>query len=83
MSNSLNPNHPTVRALDGHWDKICALIVKKAGGHVAISAAEIEALVTGPEIAMTVQDHDGVLHLRIVPLELGRAIAKREGGLPS
>lgn len=77
----LNPNHPTTQAISDHWHKLCALAVIKAGGHVVITYRDIEAV--PPGVAITVQELQDGLHLRIVDADTADRLARKNGGLPS
>lgn len=78
---SLNPNHPTSRALSDEWHKLAGILVNKAGGHVVITMEDLEDM---PQDAfITVEElHDGI-HLRMVDRKTAERLARENGGLPS
>ena len=76
-----NPNHPVTQAVAEHWHKLAALAVAKAGGHIVITAHDIEQFAPG-ELNITVQELADGLHLRIVDSVEAERLARKEGGLP-
>lgn len=82
MTDALNPNHPTTRALEDQWHKIAALIMHKMGiDHVVISAQDIASM--GGAKAVTAQELSDGLHFRLVDYVTGEKLARMEGGLPT
>lgn len=77
----LNPNHPVTKAMHAEWHKLAALAVMKAGGHIVISMEDLESFPLGG--AVTVQELDDGIHLRIVDAETAERLARKEGGLPA
>lgn len=78
----LNPNHPVVQQAHDHWHKLCALVMLKLGRpHVVITMADVMKL--GDDCnAVTIQELDDGIHLRLVSMEEGNRLARKEGGLP-
>ncbi|WP_213308219.1 hypothetical protein [Paraburkholderia sacchari] len=82
----LNPNHPVMRATDGQWFKIAALLLLKL--------PEAKALITSEDV-MNLGDHFGGemptivvndqadgMHVYLVRESEARFLARNEGGLP-
>lgn len=78
----LNPNHPMTRNMHDHWHKFCALLMLKFGKpHVVITMADVMRL--GDDCnAVTIQELEDGIHLRLVSMEEGERLARKEGGLP-
>jgi threonine dehydratase len=76
----LNPNHPVTQAVHDHWHKLAAFAVMKAGGHIVITADDIDA---AAGMAIVVQEKLDGLHLRIVEPSAAMLLASADGGLPS
>lgn len=77
----LNPNHQMTSAMREHWQKIAALLVHKAGGHVVLTSEDIEG--AGADMFLTIREnHDG-LHLQLVDRATAQRLAREHGGLPS
>lgn len=81
MSFSLNPNHAVTRQMEEHWHKIAAMLVQKSGGHVILSLPDIESFPRNG--CITIQELEDGIHLRIVDERTGKALARKEGGLPT
>ena len=77
----LNPNHTVTDAIRQHWQKLLALLVLRNGGHVVLTLDELRQFPA--DMAIAVQEKDDGLHLRTLPLEEAKALARREGGLPT
>ncbi len=78
---ALNPNHPTSQAIAEHWNKIAAILVHKAGGHVVITHSDIESL---PEfVGITVGENEDGMHIRLVDEATAHRLARENGGLPA
>lgn len=78
---NLNPNHPTSRAVAEHWNRIAAILVHKAGGHVVITPEDINGL--PGFVGITVQEKTDGLHLRLVDEATAHQLARENGGLPA
>lgn len=78
----LNPNNPVVRAANGKWHIICALIMHKLGvKHVEIKEEDIEALnATGQNIGIS--DDKGYVEVFLMTPEESKAALKKYGGMP-
>ena len=78
----LNPNHPTTMALHDSWHVIVAALMVKFGiDHVVITMDDLKKMNHG--IGITVRELEDGIHLQLVSLEEGQALAKAAGGLPS
>lgn len=76
----LNPNHPATSKMHGHWHKIAAILVNRIGrGFTIITAAEVERIAG---LAITIKETAAGIELKIVEMEEGESLAKKEGGLP-
>lgn len=79
---NLNPNHPTTRSLDGQWHKFAAMLMQKFGtDHVVLTALDVISF--GGGRAITVQELDDGIHLRIVDERTADRLAREHGGLPT
>lgn len=80
--NALNPNHPTLQAMDGQWAKMCCLIMQKFGvTEVVITMADLEAAgADGALNCIGVQELDDGLHVTLVSEEEGLRLAALNGG---
>lgn len=77
----INPNHPVTNAMHDQWHKVAALLVLKyGGGHVVITASDLNHV--NPNMAISVQELPDGLHLRILDEQTARRAAAAEGGLP-
>lgn len=80
----LNPNHPVTQAMTTEWHKICAILIHKYNlGEVMITGDDIEALTNDPANNIVVNSGDEGIKLRLVTLEEGMSLARKEGGLRS
>ena len=78
----LNPGHPTTKSLREMWFKLLLITMRKLGtDHVVITAADIEEIPEGS--AVTAQEDQEGLHLRVVDPETARRLAVEYGGLPN
>ncbi len=78
----LNPNHPMTRTVHDHWHKIAALLMAKFNqSHVVITMADVLAMDDGAN-AVTIQELPDGIHIRLVSMEEGERLARKEGGLP-
>lgn len=78
---NLNPNHPVSQAVAEHWNRIAAILVHKAGGHIVITSDDIGSL--PGFVGITVQELDDGLHLRLVDEATAQSLARKHGGLPA
>jgi hypothetical protein len=77
----LNPNHGVTQEVREQWYKIAALLLSRIpGGATTITVPEIEKL-DGKAITVRFSDRDGIV-LKLVTMEGGEMLAKKEGGLP-
>ena len=78
----LNPNHPVTQAVHDQWHKIAGILMMKLGTNaIEITSEDVQAL--GDEERAIVADcRGGHLIVRLVTMEEGARLAKREGGLP-
>lgn len=77
---NLNPNHPTSRTIDQHWHKFAAMLMQKFGAdHVVLTVVDISNI---DGSAITVQELDDGIHLRIVDMATAERLSREHGGLP-
>jgi hypothetical protein len=77
----LNPNHPVTQAIHDHWHKICALMMLKLNQkHIVITMADVLAMGDDAN-AVTIQELPDGIHIRLVSMEEGEVLARKEGGL--
>lgn len=77
----INPNHPMTSAMREQWQKLCAILIAKRGGHETISLDDIKLI--AEEKAISIQEIDNVIHLRLIPIEEAQLLAREHGGLPT
>lgn len=76
----LNPNHPTTSSIHDHWHKIAAALVNRIPkGKTIVTLMELTKL---EGKAITIKETPAGLELRIVSMEEGERLARKEGGLP-
>ena len=82
MSDELNPNHPTTRAVADQWHKIAALVMHKLGVQSAeITARDIDAL-NDDGLVIVAHGKRDCLQIRLVSFAEGERLAREAGGLP-
>lgn len=76
----LNPENPLVAAVDDHWHKIVGILIHKFKmAEVVITAEDVDGFnAAHPECAVLMHDKADGLHLMIVTMEQGRALAAQE-----
>ena len=76
---NLNPNHPLHQQFDGHWQKLCALIMKQLGvTQVTITNETIEE---GDGVYLAIGESASGILLALVSKETAHSIAAANGGL--
>lgn len=76
----LNPNHPMTSGMREHWHKLCAILVNRTPHkETVISLDEIMRM---DGLAITMKEEGNGIVLRIITMEEGENLAKKEGGLP-
>lgn len=76
----LNPNHPVSQQTHDQWHKFVAIMLYKYGD-VVISMADVSAM--PDDIAVTVQELDDGIHLRLVSMAEAERLAREHGGRPT
>jgi hypothetical protein len=84
----LNPNHKVVRMLHDQWHAIVAILVNKLGSCDANGATELTITLDDirncpQQMAISVQEIDDVIHLKLISMEEAERLARRQGGLPT
>lgn len=77
----LNPNNAALNTMREYWYKVAALLLAKLGGHAVITTADMDAI-EGRAIVLDCKTREDAIITRIVSIEEGEALAKKEGGLP-
>ncbi len=76
----LNPNHPVTAALHDSHHKIVGMLMQHYGiTEFEVTSAKIERL---EGMAVLLDARGGRLRVRLISMEEGERIARREGGLP-
>jgi hypothetical protein len=77
----INPHHPVTQEMREQWHKIVALIMAKLKiNHIEITVEDMETFGDGTK-AVTIEPKGDVLHVRLVTMEEGMRLARKEGGL--
>lgn len=74
---AINPNHPTVKKLDGNWHKVAAFIMVELG--VKRVLIRNETLDNTEPMAIAARPTQAGLEFHIIPLKDAEALAKKEG----
>lgn len=78
----INPNHPVLREAHDHWHKFCAILMSKFGAtEVEITIDDVMQLGDN-EHAIVLDTRGGRCVLRMVTMEEGERLARKEGGMP-
>lgn len=78
----LNPNHPVTREVHDHWHKIVGILLLKMGkDSVEITEADVIALGDN-QMSVAFDTRGGKCFVRLLSMEEGERLARREGGLP-
>ena len=78
----LNPNHPVVLVARDQWHKFCAILMSKFGKtEMEITVDDVTALGDN-EKGIVLDMRGGRCVLRMVSMEEGQRLARKEGGLP-
>lgn len=76
----LNPNHAVTQSTHDQWHKFVAIMLYKYGD-VTITIDDVRAM--PDDIAVTVQELEDGIHLRLVSMAEGERLAREQGGRPS
>lgn len=92
LDGEVNPNHPMTKFARSQWHKVCALLMQKMEAEhkipalpdyeVEITVGEIERL-GKRNMAVVIQERDGRLFIRFMPMEMGEKLAREHGGMPA
>ena len=94
LEGEVNPNHPMTKFAREQWHKICALLMQKMETdhkipglglpdyEVEITVGEIDRL-NERNLAVVIQERQGRLFIRLMPMEMGEKLAREHGGMPS
>jgi predicted nucleic acid-binding Zn-ribbon protein len=78
----MNPNHPVTRMTSDMWHKIAAVIMLKHGlTEVEITSEDVQML-GDMDKAIVADCRNGQFIIRVVSMEEGESLARKEGGLP-
>ncbi len=78
----LNPNHEASQQLDNIWPSLAIILMRKHGlSTVCITTEDLDNFCS--DVAIAVMEDDEGLHLTLMSMEQGEALAKLEGGLPN
>ena len=78
----LNPNHPVTSTLHDHWHTVALMIMRKFGvDEIVIKDYDVQSIESN-SLAITVRELPDGLHVKIVSMEEGLRLARKEGGLP-
>lgn len=79
----LNPNHPTMKAMQHQWMKLAALIMWRTGtAEVVITEKDLEQFSCLPAESMPtiiVDDMKDGLHVMLMPMDEAKRYAKKRG----
>lgn len=76
----LNPNHPVTQQTHDQWHKFVAIMLNKYGD-VTITIKDVQAM--PDDAAVTVQELEDGIHLRLVSMAEGERLAREHGGRPT
>lgn len=92
IEGEVNPNHPVTKFARDQWHKICALLMQKMEAEhkipglpdytVEITVGEIDRL-NERNLAVVIQERDGRLFIRLMPMKMGEKLARESGGMPA
>jgi hypothetical protein len=78
----LNPNHPVTQEVHDHWHKIVGILMLKIGvAEIEITESDVIALGDN-EKAVVFDTSNNKCFVRMVSMEEGERLARKEGGLP-
>lgn len=78
----LNPNHPVLNEARDHWHKFCAILMNKLGKTEVEITVDDVAKLGDSQNAIALDMRGGRCVLRMVSMEEGERMARKEGGLP-
>lgn len=79
---SLNPNHPTVQAVEFQWHKICALAMLQMGTEELFITDETIIGAQQKGIYITIKNDAEGIRLKLVDEAEAHRLAREHGGLP-
>ncbi len=78
-TNVMNPDAAILQQLEGHWQKICALLVwKLARQGVTLTHAEIEACTKEGELVLLTHGHYDSIEFKLVTPKEAQRIVEHE-----
>ena len=83
ITEELNPNHPVVNTLRDHWNIIAGLMLRKLAPKGIIITEQDIREANENKLYVCVNDRADGLHIYLVTEEEAKALARKEGGLPT